>query len=139
MTMNTAFSSRNLLFPTRVVTDWLMFDEVEEAEDFCHHYRLDVKDGKVAFSKSCSLQDYKLVREILMLWYFVEGALKMSFYIISFVSFFCLILETFLNGKGYNIYWDVRQFYKNFVHYLCDWYICDLSKEYLPNAFTELL
>lgn len=90
MTINTAFSSRNLLFPTQVVTDWLMFDEVEEAEDFCHHYRLDVKDGKVAFSKSCSLQDYKLVREMLMLCYVLEGAIKMyfiSFLYHSFASF----------------------------------------------------
>ncbi|XP_041459820.1 germinal-center associated nuclear protein-like isoform X4 [Lytechinus variegatus] len=59
-TMNAAFSSRNLLFPMQVLTNWLMFDEVEEAQDFCHHYGLTLKDGKVVFSKSCSLQDYKL-------------------------------------------------------------------------------
>ncbi|XP_072173932.1 SAC3 domain-containing protein 1-like [Diadema setosum] len=58
-TMTMAYSSRNLRFPTPRLANWLMFDSTQEAEDFCRHYRLDVADGKVQFSKGALKEDQR--------------------------------------------------------------------------------
>lgn len=50
--MSTAFSSPNLVFPSDVLTNILLFDDKKDLYNYLNYYGIPIKEGNIAFHKT---------------------------------------------------------------------------------------
>lgn len=59
--MSTAYSSKNLTFPSSVFQDMLLYNDMEEVFNDCENFGVPMSGGNIAFSKTSIHVDKKEV------------------------------------------------------------------------------